>query len=97
MALATGFATIFRRRSPRRVDAMIPDAVSTSTGDAWRKALLMCGIASSLLYGAMIGAIRFEGYSRSKPLKTATRDAMDAVKIAQLTAACGLACVGERD
>lgn len=27
------------------------------------KALLFCGIASSLLYGAMIGAIRFEGYS----------------------------------
>ena len=28
-----------------------------------RKALLVCGIVSSLLYGAMIGAIRFEGYS----------------------------------
>ena len=28
-----------------------------------RKALLACGIVSSLLYGAMIGAIRFEGYS----------------------------------
>jgi hypothetical protein len=26
--------------------------------------LLVCGIASSLLYGALIGAIRFEGYSR---------------------------------
>jgi hypothetical protein len=32
--------------------------------DAWRTALLICGIVSSLLYGAMIGAIRFEGYSR---------------------------------
>ena len=32
--------------------------------EAWRKALLVCGIVSSLLYGAMIGAIRFEGYSR---------------------------------
>ena len=32
--------------------------------DAWRKALLACGILSSLLYGAMIGAIRPEGYSR---------------------------------
>jgi Protein of unknown function (DUF998) len=28
-----------------------------------RKVLLVCGILSSLLYGAMIGAIRFEGYS----------------------------------
>lgn len=28
-----------------------------------RQALLVCGIVSSLLYGAMIGAIRFEGYS----------------------------------
>ena len=28
-----------------------------------RKALLVCGIVSSLLYGAMIGAIRFDGYS----------------------------------
>ena len=33
--------------------------------EAWRKALLVGGIVSSLLYGAMIGAIRFEGYSRS--------------------------------
>jgi hypothetical protein len=32
--------------------------------EAWLKALLICGIVSSLLYGAMIGAIRFEGYSR---------------------------------
>jgi hypothetical protein len=29
-----------------------------------RKALLVCGVFSSLLYGAMIGLIRFEGYSR---------------------------------
>jgi pimeloyl-ACP methyl ester carboxylesterase len=29
----------------------------------WRKALLVCGILSSLLYGAMIWAIRYEGYS----------------------------------
>lgn len=31
--------------------------------EARRKALLLCGIASSLLYGAMIWAIRYEGYS----------------------------------
>ena len=28
------------------------------------RALLVCGILSSLLYGAMIGTIRFDGYSR---------------------------------
>ena len=36
------------------------DAVSKKS---WRKALLACGIASSLLYGAMIWGIRYEGYS----------------------------------
>ncbi len=30
-----------------------------------RKLLLVCGVLSSLLYGVMIGAIRFEGYSRT--------------------------------
>ena len=34
-----------------------------TSGEAWRNALLVCGIASSLLYGAMIWAIRYEGYS----------------------------------
>src|SRR5215208_5812332 len=41
---------------------------ATSAGrdvnESWRKALLFCGIVSSLLYGAMIGAIGFDGYSR---------------------------------
>ena len=32
--------------------------------ETWRKLLLVCGIVSSLLYGAMIWAIRYEGYSR---------------------------------
>jgi hypothetical protein len=31
--------------------------------DAWRKALLLCGVASSLLYALMIWGIRYEGYS----------------------------------
>ena len=31
--------------------------------EAWRKVLLLCGIASSVLYGLMIWAIRYEGYS----------------------------------
>ena len=31
--------------------------------EAWRKVLLLCGIASSVLYGLMIWAIQYEGYS----------------------------------
>ena len=31
---------------------------------AWRRAALACGIGSSLLYGWMIGFIRYDGYSR---------------------------------
>ena len=31
--------------------------------EAWRKALLLCGIASSLLYAAMIWGIRYDGYN----------------------------------
>jgi uncharacterized protein DUF998 len=31
--------------------------------ESWRKALLMCGIASSVLYAVMIWAIRYEGYN----------------------------------
>ena len=33
------------------------------SGEAWRKALLACGIASSLLFALMIWTIRYEGYS----------------------------------
>jgi hypothetical protein len=35
----------------------------TATLDAWRRTLLLCGIASSLFYAAMIWGIRYEGYS----------------------------------
>ena len=31
--------------------------------DGWRRTALVCGIASSLLYGLMIWAIRYQGYS----------------------------------
>ena len=31
-------------------------------GNAWRKVWLGCGIASSVLYAAMIWAVRYEGY-----------------------------------
>jgi hypothetical protein len=33
------------------------------SGEAWRRALLGCGIASSLLYALMIWGIRYEGYN----------------------------------
>jgi hypothetical protein len=47
--------------SPLRVRGEIP-----ATGSLWRvrKVLLACGIASSLLYGAAIWVIRYDGYSR---------------------------------
>jgi hypothetical protein len=32
-------------------------------GETWRKALLVCGVASALLYALMIWGIRYEGYS----------------------------------
>jgi hypothetical protein len=52
-----GICEVFQRRStaasPRRV----------VSGEKWRKALLVCGIASSLLYALMIWAIRYQGYS----------------------------------
>jgi hypothetical protein len=44
----------------RSTAASAPRAVS---GETWRKALLVCGMASSLLYAAMIWTIRYEGYN----------------------------------
>jgi hypothetical protein len=51
MALATGFATTVEKH---RHDVR---------HEPWRKTLLLCGIASSLLYALMIWTIRYEGYS----------------------------------
>jgi hypothetical protein len=36
---------------------------SEASGEMWRKGLLVCGIASSVLYAAMIWGIRYQGYS----------------------------------
>jgi hypothetical protein len=36
---------------------------SRVSAETWRKALLVCGVASSLLYAVMIWGIRYEGYS----------------------------------
>ena len=58
MAFAMCVPTVLdKRRSPPRRSA------GRDVNESWRKALLICGILSSLLYGAMIGAIGFEGYS----------------------------------
>jgi hypothetical protein len=70
MSLNTRRATVFdrmmearhRRDLHPRTAAASPTRLARS--EAWRKGLLAGGILSSLLYGAMIGAIRFEGYSR---------------------------------
>jgi len=36
---------------------------SRASGETWRKALLVCGVVSSLLYASMIWGIRYEGYN----------------------------------
>lgn len=41
----------------------LPAQLSSRDGARWRKTLLVCGIASSLLYASMIWGIRYDGYS----------------------------------
>lgn len=41
----------------------VGEAASAVRPNPWLQLLLVCGIVSSLLYGAMIWAIRYEGYS----------------------------------
>ena len=57
MVVATCVATTLEKR---RTAAW----AGRDMNEFWRKALLVCGILSSLLYGAMIWAIGPEGYSR---------------------------------
>ena len=64
-----GFAAIGHRiMEARHSRGIRRRTTATSAGrdvnESWRKALLVCGILSSLLYGAMIGAPGSEGYSR---------------------------------
>jgi hypothetical protein len=42
--------------------ALLRRPYGTRSDEAWRKALLVCGIASSLLYALMIRGIRYERY-----------------------------------
>jgi Protein of unknown function (DUF998) len=67
--LLIGFAAIGHRiMEARHLRGIQRRSTAASAGrdvnESWRKALLVCGILSSLLYGAMIGAIGSEGYSR---------------------------------
>ena len=67
--LLIGFAAIGHRiMEARHLRGIQRRSTAASAGRdvnaSWRKALLVCGILSSLLYGAMIGAIGSEGYSR---------------------------------
>jgi hypothetical protein len=64
-----GFAAIGHRiMEARHLRGIQRRSTAASAGrhvnESWREALLVCGILSSLLYGAMIGAIGSEGYSR---------------------------------
>jgi hypothetical protein len=50
-------------RGIRRRGAAAAVQPSKMSRETWRKWLLVCGIASSVLYAAMIWGIRYEGYS----------------------------------
>jgi len=50
-------------RGIQRRSTAAPAERRNMSEEAWRKALLVCGIASSLLYAAMIWGIRYEGYN----------------------------------
>jgi hypothetical protein len=67
--LLLGFAAIGHRIvEARHLRGIQRRTTAASAGrdvnESWRKTLLVCGILSSLLYGAMIAAIGYEGYSR---------------------------------
>jgi hypothetical protein len=69
LPLLIAFATLGHRimearhlRGIRRRSTAAPAERRTMSDEKWRKALLVCGIASSLLYALMIWAIRYDGY-----------------------------------
>jgi hypothetical protein len=68
--LLIAFATLGHRimearhlRGIQRRSIALSAQRSTASGETWRKALLVCGVASSLLYALMIWGIRYQGYS----------------------------------
>ena len=65
IGFATGGHRIMEARHLRGIQrrSTASSARREVSGEAWRKALLVCGIASSLLYALMIWGIRYEGYN----------------------------------
>jgi hypothetical protein len=65
IAFATFGHRIMEARHLRGIQrrSAAPTRRRTLSDETWRKALLACGTASSLLYAAMIWSIRYEGYS----------------------------------
>jgi hypothetical protein len=47
----------------QRRSTVAPPERNNTSDEVWRKALLVCGVASSLLYALMIWGIRYDGYS----------------------------------
>jgi len=64
IALATLGHRIMEARHLRGIQRRaVPAAAHDVRDESWRKTLLMCGIASSVLYAVMIWSIRYEGYN----------------------------------
>jgi Protein of unknown function (DUF998) len=64
IAFATWGHRIMEARHLRGIQRRsVPAAAHAVRHEAWRKGLLLCGIASSVLYALMIWAIRYEGYN----------------------------------
>jgi hypothetical protein len=66
IAVATFGHRVMEARHLRGIQRRSTGAASLqpiSSREAWRRALLLCGIASSLLWALMIWGIRYEGYS----------------------------------
>ena len=68
--LLIAFATVGHRimearhlRGIQRRSTAAPAERRKTSDEAWRKALLVCGVASSALYALMIWGIRYEGYN----------------------------------
>lgn len=55
--------TVYGSRRTRSGPEPVFSSSTHARRETWRKTLLACGIASSLLFGFMIWAIRYEGYS----------------------------------
>ena len=62
MVAETRHAAALENRGPLLVDSLAAPERHKTSDEAWRKALLVCGVASSFLYALMIWGIRYDGY-----------------------------------